>query len=156
MKKMTEEIESLSLEELQEKLKKGYFSKVQIEKAKEKLRRELDSEEEPFVKFYLDQAMNLPISEENNIYHFKPVLENGYFNIWVYNPSEIGTITALEIRFADSDLKVLEIPKVIEPKKLEIVRLRFVGKRGWYCEMVVSGEITYLAPNEITRFKKED
>jgi hypothetical protein len=160
MKKMSEdEIENLTLEELREKLQKGYFSKGLVAKAKEKLGRELSEEqpsEEPFVIFYLDPAMNLPIAKENSIYHFKPVLENGYFNLWAYNPSETGTITHLQILFAEKDLKVLETPKSIAPKKLEIVRLRFLGRRGWNCEMQVSGEITYFPPSEVTRFKKEE
>lgn len=155
---MTEEE---NIEQFESDLRKGNYPESVLQDMKRKLEGELqekkieDSEET--IKFYLDSGMNKLLEVTNGIYHFPLIQsEDGYFYLFAFNPSENGTYRNLRIEFADKNLKVLEVPEVIEPRKLGRIKLRFTGKRGFNTEMKVSVDVVYEVPKEITKFSGEE
>jgi hypothetical protein len=127
-----EEIENCTPEELEERLKKGYYSKEYLEKIKESLKKEVGEEKTQvpdILHFYRDSAKNKEIAPNPNNGKMYLGEFEGYLHLYLFNDSDEAYISNLQFVFEDKDLSVVQVTQELAPKEMGTLVLNFHPSR---------------------------
>lgn len=152
----TENLENLSLEELERRIKQGNYPIGTLKRYQEKLEEELREEQgqempsESILRIYKDPAKNKEIVQGNNgSYDFGEW--EGYLKLYLWNDSEEGLIKDIDFSFEDKAMTVVQLqPEEIEPKTMATLTLNFHPSkpRGFRTKMHLKYSAIYRPPKE--------
>jgi L-fucose isomerase-like protein len=132
---MSEEIETLTLEELERRIKQGNYPKGTLKRYQEKLEEELREEKgqqtpsESILHFYSDSARNHEVIVNPNTGRMNVGTFTDYLHLYLFNDSEEAFISDIKFVFEDKDLTVVQVPLELKPKEMGALTLNFHPSR---------------------------